>query len=57
MFRCYGHTIIRSALIRALINAPADDGVTVKPKHVVAVLMYILILFFFKQLTSASFGE
>ena len=46
-----------SALIRAGINALPDYGVTVTPKHVGAVLMYILILFFLRQLTRASVGE
>jgi hypothetical protein len=34
MFRCYSYTIIR-----VRINALPDDGVTVTPKHVGAVLM------------------
>jgi len=38
------------------INALPDDGVTVTPKHVGAVLMYILILFL-RQLTGASVDE
>jgi hypothetical protein len=38
------------------LNAPPDDGVTVTPKHIGAVLMQILI-FFLRQLTGASVGE
>jgi hypothetical protein len=37
------------------VNVPPDDGVTA-PKNVGAVLMSILI-FFLRQLTSASVGE
>jgi len=37
-------------------DAFPDDGVTVTPKHVAAVLMQILILFL-RQVTNASVGE
>jgi len=42
---CFGVTVTQSsgsALIRARINALPDGGVTLTPKHVEAVLMYIL---------------
>ena len=39
------------------INALPDDGVTVTPKHVGAVLMYILILCFLRELTFDATGR
>jgi len=41
--------------IRERNNALPDDGITVTPKHVGAVLMQILI--FLRQLTGVSVGE
>ena len=43
MFRCYSYTIIRERinlhLLKFTVNALPDDGVTVTPKHVGAVLI------------------
>jgi len=51
MFRFYSYTIIREC-----INALPDDGITVTPKHVEAVLIYIsvqILILFLRQLNGA----
>jgi len=49
-------TVLTNATLARSNNALPEDGVTVTPKHVAAVLMLILILFL-RQLNSASVGE
>jgi hypothetical protein len=48
-------TVLTNVILASTNNALPDDGVTV-PKHVGAILMYILILFL-RQFTCASVGE
>jgi hypothetical protein len=47
--------ILTTVTLASRSNALPDDGVTA-PKHVRAVLMYVLILFL-RQFTGASVGE